>query len=287
MACEICSRLTHEWYDCPKKPDGYIPIAKREPVDRGPGSENGAKNNGRKPKKSEVAQKIEAALGSEPAGARVGKPSGRRPSDTESMVKISPASITKSGKPRKNARYLVACVCEVCGKSFDALPNEVKRGGGRACSMHCAGKLAGPQDVSGASNPNWKGGISAGGKSERYANKHPEKHQAHRLMTSAIRRGELIRGPCEVCGEAKTDGHHDDYSKPLSVRWLCRTHHIEAHYGRFCTQALPVDTIPKPKMGRPRLLNPTSKRADYQRDLMVRMRRDYPEKYGPKRKGTT
>lgn len=26
MACEICTRSTHEWYDCPKKPDGYVPL---------------------------------------------------------------------------------------------------------------------------------------------------------------------------------------------------------------------------------------------------------------------
>lgn len=30
MACEICARSTHEWYDCPKKPDGYVPLARRE-----------------------------------------------------------------------------------------------------------------------------------------------------------------------------------------------------------------------------------------------------------------
>lgn len=29
MACEICTRPTHEWYDCPKKPDGYVPRARR------------------------------------------------------------------------------------------------------------------------------------------------------------------------------------------------------------------------------------------------------------------
>lgn len=36
MACEICNRPTHEWYDCPKKPDGYVPIARREGIAQRP-----------------------------------------------------------------------------------------------------------------------------------------------------------------------------------------------------------------------------------------------------------
>lgn len=42
----------------------------------------------------------------------------------------------------------------------------------------------------------------------------------------AIQSGELVRQPCEKCGAAKVEAHHDDYSKPLAVRWLCRLHHI-------------------------------------------------------------
>jgi hypothetical protein len=45
----------------------------------------------------------------------------------------------------------------------------------------------------------------------------------------AVRRGKMERLPCEVCGAIKVDAHHDDYSKPLDVRWLCRVHHNEHH----------------------------------------------------------
>ena len=42
------------------------------------------------------------------------------------------------------------------------------------------------------------------------------------------RRGKLIPQPCEVCGD-KAQKHHDDYSKPLQVRWLCRWCHTQLH----------------------------------------------------------
>lgn len=45
----------------------------------------------------------------------------------------------------------------------------------------------------------------------------------------AIKKGKLTRKPCEVCGAEKADAHHDDYAKPLEVRWLCRSHHVQWH----------------------------------------------------------
>jgi hypothetical protein len=55
-----------------------------------------------------------------------------------------------------------------------------------------------------------------------------KRKRARILMSHAIRRGELIREPCEICGK-KADGHHDNYDKPLEVRWLCPKHHRAAH----------------------------------------------------------
>lgn len=57
----------------------------------------------------------------------------------------------------------------------------------------------------------------------------PCKVAAHNAVRSAMASGALVRQPCEVCGRAKTDAHHDDYTKPLAVRWLCRSHHAEWH----------------------------------------------------------
>lgn len=60
---------------------------------------------------------------------------------------------------------------------------------------------------------------------------YPGKYRASTAVGNAIRDGRLTRGVCEVCGVEKVQAHHDDYRKPLSVRWLCRKHHLE-HHGR-------------------------------------------------------
>jgi hypothetical protein len=64
---------------------------------------------------------------------------------------------------------------------------------------------------------------------KRSASKHPDRVKARRLVRSAIAKGSLVRAPCEICGDTPAHGHHDDYTKPLEVRWLCRIHHDEHH----------------------------------------------------------
>lgn len=44
------------------------------------------------------------------------------------------------------------------------------------------------------------------------------------------KRGLLKPQPCEKCGtETKVEKHHDDYGKPLDVRWMCRPCHLAEH----------------------------------------------------------
>jgi hypothetical protein len=52
---------------------------------------------------------------------------------------------------------------------------------------------------------------------------------AKNAVKTAITVGKLSPKPCEVCGAAKADAHHDDYAKKLEVRWLCRLHHNQWH----------------------------------------------------------
>ena len=59
--------------------------------------------------------------------------------------------------------------------------------------------------------------------------KYPAKHRAHQMVRLAIKRGNLVPEPCESCGADKTHAHHDDYLKPLNVRWLCPACHKAWH----------------------------------------------------------
>jgi hypothetical protein len=51
------------------------------------------------------------------------------------------------------------------------------------------------------------------------------KTKAQNEVTKALYRGDLRRQPCEICSDPQAQAHHDDYLKPLEVRWLCRSHH--------------------------------------------------------------
>ena len=58
----------------------------------------------------------------------------------------------------------------------------------------------------------------------------PFARPAHSRVARAVLSGRIEKQPCEVCGtRVAVHAHHDDYTKPLDVRWLCARHHKEAH----------------------------------------------------------
>lgn len=69
---------------------------------------------------------------------------------------------------------------------------------------------------------------------ERYLRADPRKRVAHSAVSNAIRDGRLVKQACEVCGDLKAEAHHDDYSRPLEVRWLCGRDHAAHHRQLRC-----------------------------------------------------
>jgi len=64
----------------------------------------------------------------------------------------------------------------------------------------------------------------------RYRAANPEKARAHGILGHALKAGKLTKSPCEKCGTTVgVHAHHDDYTKPMEVRWLCSAHHREHH----------------------------------------------------------
>ena len=83
-----------------------------------------------------------------------------------------------------------------------------------------------------------------------------DKHRANVTVARAIKKG-LRREPCAVCGSNKdVEAHHEDYSKPLAITWLCPKHHRQLHTereGAFHDAALVTTFVEW--TGSPRLLH--------------------------------
>lgn len=136
---------------------------------------------------------------------------------------------------------MIRSLCRNCNKEFYFRTKGSNQGRGIACSRSCAGSLGRKKqiengimpDQKGDKNPNWKGGISKNNyhykriQIERY----PEKIRARQIVKDAIKSGKLIRKKCEFCNEIG-QGHHEDYSRPLEVMWLCGKHHRIQHGGK-------------------------------------------------------
>lgn len=69
--------------------------------------------------------------------------------------------------------------------------------------------------------------------------------RARAIYRVAVKRGKLINPKiCSVCGSnVHVSGHHDDYNKPLDVRWLCHACHYLWHTENVAGPA--IDLPPK------------------------------------------
>lgn len=71
-----------------------------------------------------------------------------------------------------------------------------------------------------------------GAETERYRDdaEYRKKVKARSRVGMRERRGSLPKESCEICGDPAAQKHHDDYDRPLDVRWLCVKCHGAEHY---------------------------------------------------------
>jgi hypothetical protein len=55
------------------------------------------------------------------------------------------------------------------------------------------------------------------------------KQLARKRVFLALNRGRITKLSCEVCNDPDTQAHHNNYNKPLEIRWLCKKHHYQLH----------------------------------------------------------
>jgi len=65
---------------------------------------------------------------------------------------------------------------------------------------------------------------------EKYYQRCPEKYKARVTLNNAVRDGKISKPSTCACGRSgRIEAHHEDYSKPLEVSWLCVPCHKQAH----------------------------------------------------------
>lgn len=59
---------------------------------------------------------------------------------------------------------------------------------------------------------------------------HPIEHSAHNKVYRAKKAGRLKPMPCERCSSNDAHAHHEDYLKPMDIKWLCPSCHVTRHW---------------------------------------------------------
>jgi len=84
----------------------------------------------------------------------------------------------------------------------------------------------------------------ADGRYKKYPRAKYPMPSANKQSDAAIRTGKIKRLPCEICGKTDAQGHHEDYAKPMDLKFLCARHHADRHiHFREC-ELLKIEPMP-------------------------------------------
>ena len=108
---------------------------------------------------------------------------------------------------------IISCVCAQCFKVFEVPLGRYNGAPTKFCSVACHNKSMTAREEGLTSSQQWK-------------KNNIEKVRAHWKLNQAVRSGKIKKQPCEICKDTIVHAHHDDYTKPLDVRWLCPACHF-------------------------------------------------------------
>jgi hypothetical protein len=115
-------------------------------------------------------------------------------------------------------------VCRVCRVPIEATPRQLRRAE-YFCPLHKRSEQEKTENLLRLkiNNPKW-----------RVNKANLAKIQAHKIIHKAKAKGELfVKDACEKCGAtSRLEMHHEDYSQPLVVKFLCKSCHGKADYMR-------------------------------------------------------
>ena len=139
----------------------------------------------------------------------------------------------KASVQRQPARE---CVCEWCRAEFTTpfRTNMLPEKYGRFCSANCRAQYAVRQPKPGNRGErsyNYKHGLYAGRKAGVIVR--TDRDRIQDAVRHAVKRGRIVKSAtCKRCGDSpkRMHAHHQDYSKPLEVQWLCGPCHARTHW---------------------------------------------------------
>lgn len=145
----------------------------------------------------------------------------------EDLAEGRPWQVYRLKQPGKESTKMAMAMCLSCNRIFHR----------RICMLvaskrrrvYCSRKCSNPHKaLRGPNNPRFVPGAGEASRA-RSMTKNIHKFRCRYRTRYYIKTGKLIPRPCEVCKSKLVEAHHDDYSNPMSVRWLCSKHHQDHH----------------------------------------------------------